>query len=80
MSMLKASLVAAALLLLVTSSGAFAAGAATPTDRGASIDVNQSKGEASVDISASVGASGKSGTGTVASGRAAPGQVGPRDK
>jgi hypothetical protein len=80
MGMLKGSLVAAALLLLATSSGAFAAGAATPTDRGASIAVHQSKGEASVDISASVGASGRSGTGTVASGRAAPGQVGPRSK
>jgi hypothetical protein len=80
MRSLQVSLLASALLVVSTSSGAFAAGAATPTDRGADISVNQSHGEASVGISASVGASGRSGTGTVSSGQADVSPVGPRDK
>ena len=80
MDRLKASLCASALLLVATSSGAFAEGAATPTGHGADIDVSQSHNEASVDISASVGSSGTSGTGTVSSGRADVNPVGPRSK
>ena len=80
MGKFQASLLASASLLIATSTGAFADGAATPTDRGADIEVHQSHNDASVDISASVGSSGGSGTGTVSSGRANASPVGPRSK
>jgi hypothetical protein len=77
---MRKALALTSILLLSTSSVAFGEGAATPTDRGADIDVSQSHNEANVDISASVGSSGRSGTGTVSSGRADVGSIGPRSK
>lgn len=67
------------ILFLSATSLAFGEGAATPTDRGADIEVHQSHNGTSVDISASVGSGGTSGTGAVTSDKAKAGQIGPRD-
>jgi hypothetical protein len=77
---MRTALALASIALLSTSSVALAEGAATPTDQGADIEVHQSHNEASVDISASVGSSGRSGAGAVSSGRADQGSIGPRSK
>ena len=77
---MRTSLALALVLSLAASSMAFGQGAATPTDQGADIEVHQSHNEAAVDISASVGFSGRSGKGTVSSGRAEVDSVGPRSK
>jgi len=76
--MLKA-LALTSITFLASSSITFAEGAATPTGQGADIEVHQSHNGTGVDISASVGSGGTSGTGAITSDKARAGQIGPRD-